>query len=98
MIQRVRINYRARLGRGGEGSVFLAHSVETGRALAVKFHNALIPSVAWRSHNRELSRVRRVRGNNVARPVGKGRVGQRPFVVYEFAKFGSLRREMTFIF
>lgn len=86
-----------RLGMGGEGCVYLARSVTSGKLYAAKFSNELTAHVAQHRVRQELGRVLRVRGKFVARPVAWN-LGYTPFVVYEYAEHGCLRDEMRGIF
>jgi len=91
------INWSRPLGEGGEGLVYLARSVASGTLYAAKFPRTLIPADAVLRIRQELTRVLRVRGDFVARPVGWN-FGLKPFVVYEYAEHGCLRDEMNGIF
>ncbi len=84
------------LGSGGEACVFQLTSAASGRVYAGKFPNALLPLVAQNQLLSELSRVMRVTGRYVVRPHAWN-LGAQPFIVYEFAPFGSLRDEMNWI-
>lgn len=92
------IEWHHKLGAGGEGAVFLARSVTSGRLYAAKVPHRMIPNVSHINFTQELLRVLRVKGNYIARPVAWNHKGLIPFAIYEYADNGSLRDEMRDIF
>lgn len=79
---------------GGEGTVFPAVHLPTGRHCALKFSNCTVSMFAREQLRFERNRGLRVRGNRVVRPVAWDLTIPFPFIVFEWAPLGSLAEEM----
>jgi eukaryotic-like serine/threonine-protein kinase len=83
------------LGGGGEGEVFLARSLETGELCAVKVSTSLDAAIAREQLAKELERSSRASGQGVVDLVAWNLDVPRPFLVFEFARAGTLADEMS---
>jgi serine/threonine protein kinase len=83
------------LGAGGEGEVYLARSVPGGELCAVKVSTSIEREVARDQLGQELERWRRAAGDGVVGLVAWNLEAERPFLVLEFARAGTLADEMA---
>ncbi len=90
------VDWQCCLGAGGEGEVYLGRSLETWELCAVKVSVQLDRELAREELARELARYQRAAGDGV---VGVKAWNlddaERPFLVFEFARAGSLADEVT---
>ncbi len=89
------VDWRRCLGGGGEGEVFLGRSLETSELCAVKVSTSLDAGSAREQLSRELERCTRAAGNGVVGLVAWNLEAPRPFLVFEFARAGTLADEMA---
>jgi serine/threonine protein kinase len=90
----LKVDYTARLGRGGEGTVYrgIANWVHS---VAVKFYDRT-PFLAEAQANatREVHRIQKVRGSQHIQLLGYNLEHNPPFLVFELAPHGSLAAEI----
>jgi serine/threonine-protein kinase len=89
------VDWASCLGAGGEGEVYLARSVTSGELCAVKVSTSLESEVARDQLAQELERWLRAAGDGVVGLVAWNLDVQRPFLVLEFARAGTLADEMA---
>lgn len=89
------VDWECCLGAGGEGEVYLARSMTSGELCAVKVSTSLDREVARDQLAEELDRWTRAAGEGVVGLVAWNLDAERPFLVLEFARAGTLADEMT---
>lgn len=89
------VDWQCCLGAGGEGEVYLGRSLETWELCAVKVSVQLDRELAREELSRELARYQRAAGDGVVGVIGWNLDADRPFLVFEFARAGSLADEVT---
>lgn len=89
------VDWETCLGAGGEGQVYLARSLTSGELCAIKVSTYLDPEVARDQLAQELDRWTRASGEGVVGLVAWNLDAPRPFLVFEFARAGTLADEMT---
>jgi serine/threonine-protein kinase len=88
------VDWQCCLGAGGEGEVYLGRSLETWELCAVKVSVQLDRELAREELARELARYQRAAGDGVVGVMAWNLDAQRPFLVFEFARAGSLADEV----
>jgi serine/threonine protein kinase len=88
------VDWQCCLGAGGEGEVYLGRCLETWELCAVKVSVQADRELAREELARELARCRRAAGDGVVGIVAWNLDVERPFLVFEFARAGSLADEV----
>jgi serine/threonine protein kinase len=91
------VDWECCLGAGGEGEVFLGRSLDTWELCAIKVSTLLDPVSARAELTKEMERCARVAGDGVVGLVAWNLDAPRPFLVFEFARAGSLADEVTLL-
>jgi serine/threonine-protein kinase len=88
------VDWQCCLGAGGEGEVYLGRCLETWELCAVKVSVQVDRELAREELSRELARCHRAAGDGVVGVVAWNFDVERPFLVFEFARAGSLADEV----
>lgn len=88
------IDWSCCLGAGGEGEVFLGRSVKSSELFAIKVSTSLDRESARKQLAGELERCNRAAGAGAVGLVAWNLDAERPFLVFELARAGSLADEM----
>jgi serine/threonine protein kinase len=88
------VDWECCLGAGGEGEVYLGRNLETWELCAVKVSVQMDPELARRELANELARCQRAAGDGVVGVLAWNLDAERPFLVFELARAGSLADEV----
>jgi serine/threonine protein kinase len=88
------VDWECCLGAGGEGEVFLGRSLTTWELCAIKVSTFTDSRSAREQLALELDRCSRAAGDGVVDLVAWNLDAERPFLVFEFARAGTLADEM----
>lgn len=88
------VDWNCSLGGGGEGEVFLGRALPSSELCAVKVSASIDPDEAKQQLKKELDRCLRARGRGVVGLVAWNLDVERPFLVFELARAGTLADEM----
>ena len=89
------VDWQCCLGAGGEGEVYLGRALESWELCAIKVSVQTDPALAREELGRELARYQRAAGEGVVRVLAWNLDVERPFLVLEFARAGTLADEVT---
>jgi serine/threonine-protein kinase len=89
------VDWQCCLGGGGDGEVYLGRSLETWELCAVKVSVQTDRALAREELARELAHCQRAAGDGVVGLIGWNLDAKRPFLVFEFARAGTLADEVT---
>jgi eukaryotic-like serine/threonine-protein kinase len=89
------VDWQCCLGAGGAGEVFLGRSLDTWELCAIKVSTQLDRALAREELRQELAHCRRAAGEGVVGLIAWNLDADRPFLVFEFARAGSLADEVT---
>jgi serine/threonine-protein kinase len=88
------VDWQCCLGAGGEGEVYLGRCLDTWELCAVKVSVQMDPELAREELAKELARCQRAAGDGVVGVIAWNLDVERPFLVFEFARAGSLADEV----
>jgi serine/threonine-protein kinase len=89
------VDWQCCIGAGGEGEVYLGRCLDTWELCAVKVSVQMDPELARQELAKELARCQRAAGDGVVGVLAWNLDVERPFLVFEFARAGSLADEVT---
>jgi eukaryotic-like serine/threonine-protein kinase len=89
------VDWQCCLGAGGEGEVYLGRALDTWELCAIKVSVQTDPVLAREELGRELARYQRAEGDGVVGLLAWNLDVDRPFLVFELARAGTLADEVT---
>ena len=89
------VDWQCSLGGGTDGEVFLGRSIDTWELCAIKVSSQIDRDRAREELGRELAHCRRAAGDGVVGLIAWNLDAERPFLVFEFARAGTLADEVT---
>jgi serine/threonine protein kinase len=89
------VDWQCSLGGGGDGEVYLGRSLETWELCAIKVSAQSDPERARAELSRELAHCQRAAGDGVVGLIAWNLDAERPFLVFEFARAGTLADEVS---
>src|SRR5262245_37195682 len=89
------VDWQSCLGGGGDGEVYLGRSLDTWEMCAIKVSVQTDPKLAREELSRELAHCQRAAGDGVVGLIAWNLDADRPFLVFELARAGTLADEVT---